>query len=266
MTLNNDQISAVEQIQRLTVRIVATHAAGQGLCLIGGFRYRFMDGGARRSLDVDYHLNGDLDEKQAQLVNLFARRLLPEARRRWGYEGDVRAADGPSADAPSVRVVELAFWHPGSGGRRIEIPVDITRIICLDKPIVRTVDGVVYRTPSDLDMVEGKVVALFSRTTLQHRDLLDLFLFSSHLGADSAARLRRKLAMAGVSEEDVQEQIHDFAKHRAYHVRAIGQIVAGQLDAPAAASIRDSGGAAMVLDAVLDVLCGHLHLDAEPQT
>ena len=215
-------------------------------------------------MDVDYHWDGDLAEKQSQLAELFKRRLLPEVKRRWGYEGSAAPATEPAATSPSVRVVDLAFWQEGTGGSRIEIPVDVTRLICLDKPTVRTADGVVYRTPSDQDMVEGKVVAVFSRTTLQHRDLVDLFLFSNHLGADSGARVRQKLSMAGVVEKDVRKQIEDFVKHRACHIRTIEEIVATQLDPPAAGSIEDSGDGATVLDALLAVLCDRLKLDSEP--
>lgn len=262
--MEDEQTNVIEAIQRLAVRVVATHAAGQGLCLIGGFRYRLLDGGARRSMDVDYHWDGDLAEKQSQLAELFKRRLLPEVKRRWGYEGSAAPATGPAADSPSVRVVDLAFWQEDTAESRIEIPVGITRLICLDKPTIRTADGVVYRTPSDQDMVEGKVVAVFSRTTLQHRDLVDLFLFSNHLGADSGARVRQKLSMAEVVEKDVRKQIEDFVKHRAYHIRAIEEVVTTQLDPPAARSIEGSGGGATVLDALLAVLCDRLKLDSEP--
>lgn len=261
--MEDGQISLTEEIQRVVARIVATHAAGQGLCLIGGFRYRLLDGGARRSMDVDYHWDGDLAEKQRQLADLFKRRLLPEVKRRWGYEGSAAPATGPAAESPSARVVDLACWKEGSGGSRIEIPVDITRLVCLDKPTVRTADGVVYRTPSDQDMVEGKVVAVFSRTVLQHRDLVDLFLFSNHLGADSAVRVRRKLAMTGIPVDDTRKRIEDFVKHRAYHIRTIEAVVVNQLDAPAARSIQDSGGGATVLDAVLAMLRERLKLDSE---
>jgi hypothetical protein len=113
-------------------------------------------------------------------------------------------------------------------------------------------------------MVEGKVVTVFNRTILQHRDLVDLFLFSSHLGANSGARVRQKLSIAGVGEPDVRKQIEDFVKHRAYHIRAIEEVVAGQLDSPAARNIQDSGGGATVLDALLALLRERLKLDSEP--
>ena len=72
-----------------------------------------------------------------------------------------------------------------------------------------------------------------------------------------------KLSMAGVSEKEVRKQIADFVKHRAYHSRAIGVIVATQLDSPAAAGIQNLGGGAKVLDAILAVLQKRLKLDLE---
>jgi hypothetical protein len=93
---------------------------------------------------------------------------------------------------------------------------------------------------------------------------VDLFLFSNHLGTDSGARVRQKLSMAGVVEKDVRKQIEDFVEHRAYHIRTIEEVVATQLDPPAAGSIKNSGGGATVLDALLAVLCDRLKLDSEP--
>lgn len=49
-----------EQIQRKVAQLVATLPVGVGLCLVGGFRYRLLDRGVRRSVDIDYHWAGDL--------------------------------------------------------------------------------------------------------------------------------------------------------------------------------------------------------------
>lgn len=56
-------------------------------------------------------------------------------------------------------MIELACWRLGSDLGRIEIPIDIIRIECLDPPTVRTADGIVYRTVSNADMIESKVLA-----------------------------------------------------------------------------------------------------------
>jgi hypothetical protein len=262
--MNEQQTKGIEVIQRIVVRILATSPAGHGLCLIGGFRYRFLDQSVRRSRDLDYHWNGDLAAKQAELVSLFTRRLLPDVKRRLGYEGDVRAATGPASDSPAVRVVELAFWSTGAPGR-IEIPVDITRIVCRDPVTVRTADGVVYPTPSDADLIEAKVIALFNRRYIQHRDFVDLFLFSSHLRPDSVDRLRDKFATLAMDRETIQRQLREFESHPDYHIRSIGAVIAEQLDPSAAASIEAAGGAKFVFETVRQLLVTRLKLgEANP--
>jgi len=262
--MNEDQIRAIENIQRMVVRLLATSPAGHGLCLIGGFRYRFLDQSSRQSRDIDYHWDGDLVAKQAELISLFKRRLLTEVKRRLGYDGDVRAATGPDADSPAIRIVELAFWPASGPGGRIEVPVDITRIVCRDPFTVRTGDGVVYPTPSDADLIESKVIALFNRRYIQHRDFVDLFLFSSHLRPDSDARLRDKFAALAVDRETIRRQLRDFTTHSAYHIRSIAAVITDQLDPSAAANIQAAGGAALVFETVRQLLATKLKLGEEP--
>jgi hypothetical protein len=257
--MNEQQTKVIEVIQRVVARLLATSPAGHGLCLIGGFRYRFLDQSVRQSRDLDYHWAGDLAAKQAELVSLFTRRLLPDVKRRLGYEGDVRAATGPASDSPAVCVVELAFWSSGAPGR-IEIPLDITRIVCRDPVTVRTADGVVYPTPSDADLIEAKVIALFNRRYIQHRDFVDLFLFSSHLRPDSADRLRDKFAALAIDRETIQRQRREFESHPDYHIRSIGAVIAEQLDESAAANIEAAGGAKLVFETVWQLLVTKLKL------
>ena len=260
--MSEQQTKAIEEIQRIVARLLATSPAGHGLCLIGGFRYRFLDQSARQSRDLDYHWEGDLATKQEELVSLFKRRLLPEIKRRLGYDGDVRAATGPDAESPAVRIVELAFWSAGSTGR-IEVPVDITRIVCRDPVTVRTADGVVYPTPSDADLIEGKVIALFNRHYIQHRDLVDLFLFSSHLRPDSAERLRVKFATIAINQETILRQLGDFESHPDYHIRSIAAIITDQLDPSAAANIETAGGAKLLFETVRHLLVTKLKIGEE---
>lgn len=260
--MSEHQTKAIEEILRIVARLLATSPAGHGLCLIGGFRYRFLDQSARQSRDLDYHWEGDLTKKQEELVSLFKRRLLPEVKRRLGYDGDIRAATGPEADSPAVRIVELAFWSAGSAGR-IEVPVDITRIVCRDPVIVRTADGVVYPTPSDADLIEGKVIALFNRHYIQHRDLVDLFLFSSHLRPDSAERLRDKFTTIPINQETILRQLGDFESHPDYHIRSIAAVITDQLDPSAAANIETAGGAKLVFETVRQLLVIKLKLGEE---
>ena len=62
------QFKNVEAIQRMVARTVATHPSGRNLLLIGGFRYRLLDRSVRMSNDIDYHWEGDLDQKQLDLI------------------------------------------------------------------------------------------------------------------------------------------------------------------------------------------------------
>lgn len=261
--MNELLTKAIEEIQRLVARLLATSPAGHGLCLIGGFRYRFLDQSSRQSRDLDYHWEGDLVAKQEELVSLFNRRLLPDVKRRFGYEGDVRAATGPESDSPAVRIVELAFWSSSGPGGRIEVPVDITRIVCIDPVTVRTADGVVYPTPSDADLIEAKVIALFNRRYIEHRDFVDLFLFSSHLHPDSAERVRGKFATLTIDWETILRQLQDFEKHPDYHIRSITAVITEQVDPSAAANIEAAGGAKMVFQTVRQLLVTKLKLGQE---
>jgi len=244
----------IEPIQQAVARLLATSAPGHDLWLIGGFRYRFLDQSARISQDIDYHWDGDLAQKQAELVTLFQKRLLPDIKRRFALDGDVRPAIGPDADSPSARIVELAFWRPGVAYSRMEVPVEITRIVCLDPSIARTANGVVYRTASDADLAESKVIALMNRRVVEHRDLCDLFLFSNHFIPAAADRLQRKFAILQIRHEVISARLADLRGNKAYHTKALGEVIAGQLDEAAAANINAAGGAAIVLDAVLSLL------------
>lgn len=248
------ELNQIEEIQHAVVRLLATSTSGHDLCLIGGFRYRFLDQSVRVSQDVDYHWAGDLGQKQAELITLFERRLIPDIKRRFGLDGDVRPAIGPDADSPSVRIVELAFWRLGTGYPRIEVPVEITRIVCLDPPIARTASGVVYRTVSDADLAESKVIALMNRHVIEHRDLCDLFLFPNHFAHDASDRLRRKFAILQIRQGVISARLADLRNNRTYHAKALGAVIGSQLDAAAAANISAAGGPAIVLDAVLSLL------------
>jgi hypothetical protein len=205
-------------------------------------------------MDIDYHWPGDLDQKQAELIKALKRRLVPFISRKFGHQGDVRAATGPEAESPSVRIVDLAFWRPDVAYGRIDIPIEITRIICADPTTVRTADGVVYPTPSDMDVIEGKVTALFNRPFLQHRDLLDIFLFSSHLGPASPRRLKDKFNALSIHGPKIRKILDDFESNTAYHVRALNEVITTQVDPEAAANIRAGGGTEQVFQTVRDLV------------
>lgn len=243
-----------EAIQRIVARLLARSPAGVRLCLIGGFRYRLLNKGARVSMDIDYHWVEDLAEKQRELISIFERRLLPEVHRQLGYDGSVRSATGSDADSPVTRVVELAFWQEGVPYSRIELPVEITRIPCMDRIKVKTMDGVAYPTASDLDMIESKVIAVFNRTVLQHRDLVDIFLFADHLESSSPFRIEKKLRESAIEPEDVQKRLNDLEDNRSYHSRAISEVIDTQVESDTATNLNAGGGGDMVLEEVMGIL------------
>ncbi|MFC1582803.1 hypothetical protein ACFL4W_04620 [Planctomycetota bacterium] len=250
-----------EAIQRVVARHVATHPVGRNLALIGGFRYRFLDGSVRTSDDIDYHWAGDFEEKQKELIDSFRRVLLPEVSRLLGYSGRADARTGPDADSPVVRVVDLSFWKEGVKYSKIEIPVEVTRIACADPVEVRTAGGTVYATASEGDMIESKVIAIFGRTNLRHRDIVDVFLFQDRFRSDSAQRLQLKLHASGMNDEDIEKKMRDLKERSDYHAKAIQEVIDAQLDFEAAAQLNDSGGGIMVLDTTMSVLNRYIGLE-----
>lgn len=255
---NDEQTAVVESIQKNVVRLVALSPAGHSLVLIGGFRYRFLDRSTRTSRDIDYHWEGDLEEKQRELVGLFKKRLLPALRRQFGFDGSVAPAIGPDAESPAVKTVVVAVWKMGVAYSRIEIPVEVTRISHADGMEVRTVDGVVYPTFSDADLAEGKIVAVFNRHRVEHRDLVDVFLFGNRLIAGSPARLAQKLKSLGVTAETVRERLNDLELHAVYHAKSVQAVIDMQLDPEAAKNIQAAGGGIMVLKQAMATICGQV--------
>lgn len=250
----NDVVASIERIQLIAARMLATHPVGQGLCLVGGFRYRLLNESARASGDIDYHWEGDLQKKQKEIVEAFQSKLLPEVRRQLGYDGDVRPAAGPDAELPVVRTVELAFYRTEEPGSRIEIPVDILCVARLDSPIVRTMAGTVFLTVSDADMIESKVLACFSRSFLQVRDVLDIFLFQDALRPDSPGRLSQKLSKLALSPTKALKKLDKLASSRTVHVREIERLLDEQVEPAVRANLLAAGGAAMIWNSVMSRL------------
>ncbi|MHC4773429.1 MAG: hypothetical protein ACYSOF_06425 [Planctomycetota bacterium] len=258
MTAKNQE--EVEAIQRIIARHVATHPVGRNLALIGGFRYRFLDASVRISDDIDYHWGGDLEEKQRRLIDSFQRGLLLEVSRLLSYSGRVSARTGPDADSPVVRVVDLAFWKDDVPYSRIEIPVEVTRIVCADPVEVRTVGGTIYATTSEADMIESKVIAIFGRITLRHRDIVDVFLFQDRFRSDSSQRLKSKLQTLRMKDNDIEKKMRDLQEYSDYHAKAIQEVIDTQLDLEAAAQLNDTGGARMILDTLMSILNRYIQL------
>lgn len=243
-----------EAIQKVVARIVATQPVGRNLALIGGFRYRFLDESAGTSDDIDYHWAGDLVEKQDELIGSFRRILLPEISRRFGYSGRVDKRTGPDADSQFLRIVDLVCWKDNVPHSRIEIPVEITRIACVDPIEVRTAGGTIYATASEGDMIESKVLAILNRINLRHRDIVDMFLFQDRFLPDSDRRLAGKLRALKIGQSDVRKRISDLHEHEIHHARAVQEIIDTQLDTTAANQLNDAGGGKMILDRVVTLL------------
>ncbi len=258
--MNAEHARLIEAIQQRIVTLIATHPAGHQLCLIGGYRLRLLDQSQRLSMDIDYHWDGDLAEKQAEIHALLTRRLLPEIPTRWGYEGQLRLATGPEADSPFVKTVEVVCFRVRPSPDRIVIPVEVTSIPCADPPIVRTRSGTVFLTASDADMVESKVLALFCRAFMQARDLVDLFLYADRLTEAASERLRVKFERLGLGPEVRQRQAAQWRANRAVHVRAIDAVIHDQVEPDTAAQLRTAGGGALIFDAVMQVLTDRLQV------
>lgn len=252
--MQSERIKLVEEIQRLAAGVIAINPAGHKLCLIGGSRYRFLSRSCRASLDIDYHWDGDLEVKQTEIMELLRAKLLPEVKRRFDLDGDVRKATGPNADSSCVKMVTMAFYRTGKAGERIELPVEITSIPCMDAPVVRTVAGIVYLTASDADMIESKVIALFNRPFLAERDIVDLFLFQDGFVHDSARRLKAKFTGLHMSPESVSGRCGRMLVNRSVHMRAVEEIIANQIDEAVAANLKISGGGGMIFDNVVAML------------
>ncbi len=244
----------IESLQKLIARVVAMHPAGRNLMLIGGFRYRYLDHSVRVSDDIDYHWYGDLYQKQSELTALFKRVLLPEVGRTLGYDGNVLPGSGPESESPVLRIIELAFWKQGVPRSRVEIPVEITRIVCADRVEVRTAEGTLYATVSDADMIESKVIAILNRRFLKHRDIVDLFLFQDKLRFDSGQRLLAKMAGLEIPTSSAIKRIEDLCSNASYHERAIQAVIDSQLERAAADQLNDASGGKLVLSTAVELL------------
>ncbi len=253
-----EEILLRESVQRLIARILAISPAGEGLCLVGGFRFRLLDDSCRVSFDIDYHFEGDLGMRARAVADLLRRKLLPEAARLWGLQGTVSC--DPRPDEPEGICARVLVNLTQVTGPRIDVPIALTHLTLSDPPIVRTIAGTVYLTASDADMVENKVVALFDRAFLQARDLLDLFLHDAALRPDSPARVAAKIARIGLTRATLLRTWQALRENRDVHARALGRIIDEQIDTAAAENLRAAGGGRAVTTAVLTRIAALLGL------
>lgn len=243
----------IEQVQGMAARIIATHREGVGLRLIGGFRYRLLDGSGRKSADLDYSWDENLESKRDEVVRLLQKRLLPDVKSRLGLDGSVYASNAPGEESESVKTAEVALFGPAVAGR-IEIPVAITRIPCMDPPVVATVAGTVHLAASDADMVESKVLAVFLRSPSAARDFVDLFFFRERFHPDAGKRLVFKCRELRLDPSWMDETWRRIRARRALIEAGIDRVISEQVDSAVADNLRLAGGAGMVCAEAMDLI------------
>jgi len=251
VVLVEPELQEADRLQRVVANSIARSPAGVNLLLIGGFRYRLLDGSQRFSVDIDYHWAGDLDSKQRELLSLCRRVILGQVGRAHGYQGSASARIGPDADSPNAAFIDLRFWKKDA---QVEIPLELTRIVCFDPPTIRTAEGTVHATPSDTDLIESKILAVLNQRFLQHRDLVDVFLYADKLRTDSPIRVTEKVARLQLRPETVARRLKDLQENRDYHAAAIQKVIDEQMETTVAQQMNLGGGGRTVLDSVLSVL------------
>lgn len=240
----NEQIATIERLQQLIAQIIARES-GEKLLLIGGFRYRLLDKSIRQSMDIDYHCSGNSEKIKESLVSLFQRRLFPEVKREFRMDCSIHDR------SELVITLELSFYNQKE---RIEIPVDIVTIPCLDTPETRTIGGTIYLTASDADMVESKIIALMSRSYFQTRDMVDLYLFRNFLLPESMGRVQIKMINLGLSKEHANKLVKDLEKNRAFHMRNLDKVIDERIDKNMVLLIRMNNGVDSILDFTIETL------------
>lgn len=115
--MNTVPSAAAERIQLMTATILATHPVGHWLHLIGGYRYRLLDASARASVDIDYHGEGDLQQKQMEIIVRYAHGL-------YGLPGAV----SPQVLVPAIDAHAFITGHYASYGHNLvtQMPASIT--------------------------------------------------------------------------------------------------------------------------------------------
>jgi hypothetical protein len=192
-----------------------------------------------------------LDANQLELLSLCRRTILSRFRRELGYKGSAFARTVPDADSPNTKFIDLRFWKADV---HVEIPLELTQIVCLDPPTIRTAGGTVHATPSDADLIESKIIAVLNRLFLQHRDLVDVFLYGDKLQADSPARIKQKLVKIQLPAETVMRRLKDLQDNQQYHATAIQKVIDEQMETTVAHQMNAGGGGKTVFDSVLSVL------------
>jgi len=245
-----------DKILSLLARFFATSAIGEGLCLVGGSRYRYLDGSGRSSRDLDYHVGrGDPLTRAEAIGKFLTERAIPEVRRLVGYDGRVSRENHPGAEPlATMALIRVAFWRHEPTKRRIETSVDLIQLPLADPPEPRLVDGRVYLTISDADMIEAKLIALLNRVFIAPRDLFDIHQFQGALSVDTATRLDRKLAGLGLDEAKVRRQWSRLRRQERYLAKALDDLLETGVDQEVAEGLRRAGGGSAMYTRVAERL------------
>lgn len=103
-------------------------------------------------------------------------------------------------------------------------------------------------------MLESKVLAVVGRTFLEHRDLVDLFLFANQAAPNAAARLTAKLAALRITPDTVAKRLDDLGAMKTVHATAVDRVIREQLDPAAAEALLHAGGGSIVVPDVYGLL------------
>lgn len=242
-----------EDVQASIVRLVASLPVGADLALIGGFRLRFLNGSCRLSRDIDYHASGDLRQKAIALAASLRESFLPGLRSRHGWQGEVSDQVAPGEYSPAMQEVRVRLWKQPS--QAIVLPIEITTVPVCDPLKIALAGGTVLSTVSDADLIEMKMVAIFSRQVIEPRDFLDVHLFGHMLGKQDAwQRIRRKFEFYNITPERVAQVAAKITTGYAYQVKSIDQEIAQTVTQAVREPLMRAGGGAAILDSCLNLL------------
>jgi hypothetical protein len=129
----------------------------------------------------------------------------------------------------------------------------------LDPPTIRTAGGTVHATVSDADLIESRIIAVLNRLFLQHRDLMDVFLYADKLRPDSLGRIQKKLVKLKLPVETVARRLKDLRDNQQYHATAVQKVIDEQMETTVAQQMNAGGGGRTILDSVLSVLMRVCH-------
>ena len=125
--MNGDVVAPIERIQRIAAKVLATHPAGRGLCLVGGFRYRLLNESAELQAILTTTGKVISRENRWRLLMFSAASCYRRSNDNWVTMVMYVQQPVLRQNRQGGATVELAFYRASRPGSRIEIPVDITQ-------------------------------------------------------------------------------------------------------------------------------------------